>query len=293
MKRFLLSFPCVLLFLSSGQAGAFPGFGQPLPAAPEFAAELGAYNFEGIVALSNCSGSLVRFDDSRDSDKALVLSNGHCVKMIDPGLVIQNQAAVRSFDVLNASASKLGTVSSTKLVFATMTKTDVSLYQLKETYQDIEDKFQIQALTLSREAPVIDSSIEVLSGYWKRGYSCSVEAIAPILKEGNWSFQDSVRYSRPGCEVIGGTSGSPVLQAGSRTVIAVNNTVNESGKKCAVNNPCEVDKDGIITANKGVGYAQEVFWFYSCRNQAGVLDLNLPGCLLPKPAVKNLITNHE
>ena len=33
----------------------------------------GNYNFEGIVALSNCSGSLVRFETSRDSDPAMII----------------------------------------------------------------------------------------------------------------------------------------------------------------------------------------------------------------------------
>ena len=292
MTRFWQLLSIASMAMGSQSALAFPEFGQPLVLAPEFADDAAAYNFEGIVALSNCSGSIVRFDDSQDTDQALVLSNGHCVKLIDPGIVIQKQVVNRSFDVLSASATKLGTVSSKLLLYATMTKTDVSLYQLKETYQDILTKFKIQALTIARAAPESGASIEVISGYWKRGYSCTVDGIAPILKEGNWIFNDSLRYSRPGCEVIGGTSGSPVVAAGTRDLIAVNNTINESGKKCAVNNPCEVGADGSITAVKGVGYAQETFWFYSCRNAMGVLDLNLAGCLLPKPATLRSQTSH-
>ncbi len=41
---------------------------------PNFTAQ---YDFEGIVALSNCSGSLIRLENSKDSDKAMVLTNGH------------------------------------------------------------------------------------------------------------------------------------------------------------------------------------------------------------------------
>jgi hypothetical protein len=51
-----------------------------------------------------------------------------------------------------------------------------------------------------------------------------------------------------------------------------------------VNNPCEVDKDGNVTYQKGIGYAQQTYWIYSCRNAAGKIDLTTPGCLLPKPA---------
>ncbi|WP_176736765.1 trypsin-like peptidase domain-containing protein [Oligoflexus tunisiensis] len=283
MKRFLLSVPFAWYSLSA-EAITFPEFGKPLPDAPEFAAEAfaAAYDFEGIVALSNCSGSLVRFEDSLDSDQAMVLSNGHCVSMIQPGKVINNQSASRSFDVLSSTGSRLGRVTATKLLYATMTKTDMSLYLLKETYQEILNKYETQALTLASGEPSVGTDIEVISGYWKRGYSCQVEAIVDTLKEGNWTFSRSVRYSRPGCEVIGGTSGSPVIEKGSRMVLAVNNTINESGRECTVNNPCEVDKDGNITYQKGVGYAQQTHWIYSCRDADRNVDLTVPGCQLPR-----------
>ena len=35
-------------------------------------------DFTGIAALSNCSASLVRYAESVSTDKALVLTNGHC-----------------------------------------------------------------------------------------------------------------------------------------------------------------------------------------------------------------------
>jgi len=284
MKRFLLSVPFAFFSINAAQAITFPELGRALPNAQDFEAEAATYNFEGIVALSGCSGSIVRFDDSLDTDPALVLSNGHCVKLIDPGVVLSNQASSRSFDVLSPSAVKLGKITATKLLYATMTRTDMSLYQLKETYQDILTKYNTEALTLARTEPVVGADIEVISGYWKRGYLCQIESIAETLKEGTWTFLNSVRYSRPGCDVIGGTSGSPVIAMGTRTVVAVNNTINESGKKCEVNNPCEVGTDGQITYEKGVGYAQQTFWIYSCRNDQGKIDLNQEGCLLPKQA---------
>ncbi len=282
MKSLLLSIPFVLASAGALYAETMPEFGLPIPKKPVFAENLAAdYDFQGIVALSNCSGSLVRFDDSLDTDKAMVLSNGHCTGMIDPGKVVLNQSNTRSFDVLGAKANKLGTVRAQKLLYATMTKTDMSLYQLRETYADIRSKFNIEALTLSREAPELGTEIEVISGYWKRGYSCAVEAVAPVLKEGKWSFEDSIRYTST-CDVIGGTSGSPVLATGTRTVVAVNNTGNTSGRKCEVNNPCEVNEDGTIVYQKGYSYAQQTVWIYSCRNEQGVIDVQVPGCLLPR-----------
>jgi hypothetical protein len=282
MKSLLLSIPCLIASFSSLHADSMPEFGLPIPKTLDASENLTAdYNFEGILGLSNCSGSLVRFDDSQDTDKAMVLSNGHCTGMIDPGRIVLNQSNSRSFNVLDAKANKLGTVRAEKILYATMTKTDMSLYLLRETYADIRTKFKIDALTLSREAPELGAEIEVISGYWKRGYSCAVAAVAPVLKEGKWSFEDAIRYTST-CDVVGGTSGSPVLAAGTRTVVAVNNTGNTSGRKCEVNNPCEVNADGSVIYQKGYSYAQQTFWIYSCRNDQGEVDVQVPGCLLPR-----------
>ena len=68
------------------------------------------YDFEGIIALGNCSGSLIRFVDSQDDDPAVVLSNGHCVDLLDPGEVRLNQPDRRSFQILSPEARKLGSV---------------------------------------------------------------------------------------------------------------------------------------------------------------------------------------
>lgn len=281
MKRFVLMVSMGLWGLD--QAHAFPEFGKILPPAPDYAPVGSTYNFEGILALSGCSGSLVRFDDSLDSDPGLVLTNGHCVSMMSPGAVIVNRPAIRSFDILSQTGSKVGTIRSDILVYATMTKTDFALYRLQLSYQEIRERYNTEALLLARDLPEVGLPIEIISGYWKRGYSCEIESYAYTLKEGNWLFESSVRYSRPGCEVIGGTSGSPVLAAGTRTVVAVNNTINERGARCTINNPCEIDESGEVTYEKGFGYAQQTSWIYTCRNESGDIDLSVDGCLLPRP----------
>jgi len=73
-----------------------------------------------------------------------------------------------------------------------------------------------------------------------------------------------------------------VIKAGTRTVIGVNNTINEDGETCTMNNPCEVDQNGNRSAHRGYGYGQETYWVYSCLNQYNEIDLSVAGCLLPK-----------
>lgn len=243
------------------------------------------YDFEGIVELSNCSGSLIRFENSADTDKALVMTNGHCIGGFDflqPGEVRVNEPSSRRFTLMK-TIDDGAPIRAEMLLYATMTNTDVSLYRLTETYKQIETKHQIRALTLSSAHPEVDQEMEVVSGYWKRGYSCKVEAFIFELQEGDWMFKDSIRYSRPGCEVIGGTSGSPIVLKGTRQVIGINNTGNESGERCTQNNPCEINDKGDVFFQKGYSYGQQTYQIYTCLNEKNELDLDKKDCALPKP----------
>ncbi|MEV7545314.1 serine protease [Streptomyces sp. NPDC089915] len=268
----------VLSLLLTG-AAATPAVAQDL--APQRAA---AVTYAGTVALSNCSGSVVRAPGSQPNDPALVLSNGHCLEtgFPGPGEVLVNRASSRSFSLLNASGSKVATLRASKIAYGTMTDTDVSLYQLTQTYAQIQSKYGIAALTLDDARPAQGSAIKVVSGYWKRTYSCSVDGFAYRLKEGEWTWKDSVRYTSS-CNTIGGTSGSPVIDTTSGKVVAVNNTGNEDGQRCTDNNPCEVDQAGNVTVRQGINYAQQTYILVPCIGAGNQVDLNRPGCTLPKP----------
>ncbi|MEU8486151.1 serine protease [Streptomyces sp. NPDC048641] len=243
-----------------------------------------AVTFAGTVALSNCSGSVVRVPDSQPTDPALVMSNGHCLEsgFPGPGEVIVDQPSSRTFSLLNSGGSKVATLRANKIAYGTMTDTDVSLYQLTSTYKQIESSYGIKALELSASHPTAGTAITVVSGYWKKTYSCNVDGFAYRLKEGEWTWKDSVRYTST-CNTIGGTSGSPVVDQASGKVVAVNNTGNEDGARCTDNNPCEVDENGNVTVRKGINYAQETYGIVPCVGIGNKIDLSAAGCELPKP----------
>ncbi|MEU0248886.1 serine protease [Streptomyces sp. NPDC006235] len=241
-------------------------------------------NFAGTVALSNCSGSVVRMPDSEADDPALVMTNGHCLEsgFPGPGEVQVDKASSRTFSLLNASGSRVATLRAAKLAYATMTDTDVAFYQLTTSYGQIKSSYGISPLTLNDTHPVAGTAISIPSGYWKRIYSCDIDGFAYRLKEGDWTWKDSVRYTSA-CNTIGGTSGSPVVDQATGKVVAINNTGNEDGERCTVNNPCEVDKSGNVTVRKGINYAQETYQIPSCFGIDNKLDLSASGCVLPKP----------
>ncbi|MEV5242301.1 serine protease [Streptomyces cinnamoneus] len=285
MRRPLVSALATLLLTGATLAGAGTAQAGAAPQQQEKAgAEPKAVDFAGTVALSNCSGSLVRLPGSADNDPALVLTNGHCLESGMPGAgeVITDQPSSRTFGLLNSTAGKVATLRAVKVSYATMTDTDITVYELNTTYAKIKQQYGISALALSADHPVAGTPIKVVSGYWKRIYSCNIDGFVPQLREADWTWKDSVRYT-PSCNTIGGTSGSPVVDVNTGKVVAVNNTGNESGERCTMNNPCEVDANGNVTVRRGINYAQQTYGIAKCFAAGNKLDLGLPGCELPKP----------
>ncbi|MET7305752.1 MULTISPECIES: S1 family peptidase [unclassified Streptomyces] len=287
MKKPLVGALFAVLLLGAGTAPAVAATSHDAaaPTAKVAAPQaVKAVNFAGTVALSNCSGSVVRTAASLPSDPALVLSNGHCMEtgFPGPGEVVINRSSTRSFTLLNSAGTGVGTLRASKIAYGTMTDTDISLYQLTRTYAQIESTYGIKALELNAAHPVQGTAITVVSGYWKRTYSCNVDGFVYRLKEGEWTWKDSVRYTSA-CRTIGGTSGSPVIDNATGKVVAVNNTGNEDGQQCTDNNPCEVDESGNVTVRQGINYAQETYGIVPCIGTASKIDLNRAGCTLPKP----------
>ena len=244
------------------------------------------YDYNGIAKLSNCSGALVRFENSLPSDKGMILTNGHCVPrsgggFLLPNQFISNEAVSRTFKFLKHDGSVgSSSVAATKIMYATMTGTDMALYQLSNSFEQLTSTYAVDALTIASDHPVRNDPIEILSGYWQSGYSCHIEEFVFKMKEDEYFWNDSVRYSQDGCHTIHGTSGSPVISKTSGRIVAINNTGNDDGARCTMNNPCEISDRGDVSFKKGLSYAQQTYIIYSCLNVDGALDLATAGCKL-------------
>ena len=256
--------------------------GLALAAVPAHAVQ--AADLTSTIALDDCSASLVRFPASVAGDRAMMLTNGHCLPTMPPyGQVIQNVSASRSGTLLDGAGNSLGTVQADKVIYATMTGTDVALYELTDTYGSISSKYGATALTVNDAHPTDGASMYIPSSYWKQVWNCSVNGFVPTLREDQWTWHDSLRYSS-GCNTTHGTSGSPIIDSASGRIVGINNTGNDEGEMCTLNNPCEVAADGSTTATKGQSYGEETYWFTTCLNSSRAIDLTVPGCLLTKPA---------
>ncbi|GAA2500989.1 S1 family peptidase [Winogradskya humida] len=256
----------------------------PAQAAVKAAPAVQAVTLASTIALSNCSASLVRYPSSVSTDRAMMLTNGHCYEggFLSAGQVLQNRTSTRTGTLLSSTGASLGRVRADRVLYATMTGTDVTLYRLTSTYAALTSSYGVTALTISGSHPVSGTTMAIPSSYWKEIWNCSINGFVGELREDEWTWHDSIRYST-GCDTIPGTSGSPIVDTTTGQVVGINNTGNESGEMCTLDNPCEVAADGTTTVIEGQSYGQETYWFTTCLTSARVIDLTISGCLLTKP----------
>lgn len=119
------------------------------------------------------------------------------------------------------------------------------------------------------------------SSYLESVWSCQAEAVVPTLREGEYTSDEAIRYATE-CNTQPGSSGSPVVNAETGELVAVNSTSNRDGKECELDNPCEVDPEGTVF-HKGRGYATQTAAITACIGSGNVVDLTRQGCTLPKP----------
>jgi hypothetical protein len=263
-------------------AGLAAATGALIGAAPAQAAT--AVTLANTISLSNCSASLVRFPTSVSSDRAMMLTNGHCYEggFINAGVVLQNRTSTRSGTLLNSSGRALATVKADRVIYATMTGTDVTLYRLTSTFATLSSRYGATALTIAGAHPAAATSVAIPSSYWKEIWNCQISSFVPTLREDQWTWHDSLRYDAA-CDTIHGTSGSPIVSASTGQIVGINNTGNDDGEMCTLNNPCEVDTNGTTHAYQGQSYGEETYWFTTCVNASRTIDLTVAGCLLTKP----------
>jgi hypothetical protein len=241
-------------------------------------------DFAGTLNLGGCSGSLVRMPTSTDDDKAFLLTNGHCYEGAwpVPDEVLVNQPSHRVANLLDASGKRVALLQASKALYVSMTGTDVSLYQLDKSYRDLDRAYHVRPLTISAKRPTPGTAMKVVSGGLGKIFSCDVDQLVYRVLESGYMTKDVLRYTSA-CQTGPGSSGSPVVDAGTGEVIGINNTSNRDGGQCLMNNPCEMDRDGAISVHKGIAYGTETYWLTTCVAKGNRLDLSRPGCLLPKP----------
>lgn len=242
-----------------------------------------AGDFNGTADVDGCSGSVVRMPTSTDDDPALLLTSGHCFEgpLPVPDEVLVDQPSHRLVTLLDSSGAAAVKVHVARAAYVTMTGTDLALYRLEQTYRQLADEHGVRALAVSARRPKPGARIRVVSGSLGQVFDCRLESLVYRVLETGYVSKDAIRYASE-CNTRSGTSGSPVLSAGGK-VVGVNSTSNTEGGQCLLDNPCEMDRNGTITVRKGASYGTQTYWLTTCMAPGNVLDLEQPGCRLPRP----------
>lgn len=241
----------------------------------------------GFPAFPSCESSIVRTAASQDDDPALLLTNGHCIPNVDTSMKIPEKGAVivdKKVDAPLAFADAGGYAFSTaridRLLFATMTGTDVALYRLDTSFADLERK-GVRVLRVADAPPKVGDTVTLMAAdpFMGGPRGCTIEAVVPTLREAGYEQHDSLRMAEAErCVSQGGYSGAALLAPDGKTIVGVNNTSNHDGEKCKLDNPCEVSADGEKKIFRERPYGQQIVELNDCVAAGSVLDLDAAAC---------------
>ena len=249
--------------------------------------------FDSTVGIYNCSASLIQLPGARDSDRALVMTNGHCIKPV-LGRYMERGEVITDYSLRRIDASYFKEVSFyggsqpreltkaqlTDIVYATMDNTDLAILRTNKTYSQLKAS-GVKVRPFSTQRPSARTPIQIPSTYWNKAYSCQIDGFAHELHEGPWVWKDAMRYTASGCQVQPGSSGSPIVNANNGSIIGINNTYVEGGRECSLGNACEVDSSGRKSSFAERGYGTQTYYIPSCFSGSS-LAMNKYGCQLPK-----------
>jgi hypothetical protein len=240
--------------------------------------------FAGTARLPGCSGAVVRWPAALDTDRAVVISNGHCVRSPFLGAreVLVDQRRWMRIDLLDGAGEVATTVRGVRLQYAAMYRTDVSVLQLRETYADLAEA-GVTPLSLATEGPSRGDEVRIPSGYWREQRACTTTGTAYRLHEREWDWWRSIRLpALDGCAIRGGYSGSPIVDRTTGEVVGVANTGYAGGRRC-IDSACEENRRGVVRMVRNMNYGQQTWWLNTCLGADRRFDLEAPGCRLAEP----------
>ena len=242
------------------------------------------------VVAGDCSGSLFKMPGMDDSKKALVLTAGHCVGVgsLDgrypaDGEVFLNPPARNSVIVRTTKNERGEGLGYRRILFASMTGTDLAVIELEASLRQLVEKGYL-VYSLAPEIPKPGLTLE-FDSYNRDVHSiCEVDRIIPVVKEGPWTWENSVRLKvGPACRYQHGQSGTAGIDTRSKLIYAIAQTGYEGGPPCSLHNPCEVHPrtGATTTAEINQGYAIPTAALLGCYDQARrEFDFDLRTCKL-------------
>lgn len=248
--------------------------------------------FNGVGRYGNCTGTLIDSSELATAP-AYVITNGHCVStsLISESGVLLNQPEDSSKRMIfhyykGFTSETVEIVRNKEITFASMDQTDAAIVELNITLTELKAK-GICPFQISSSKPATGQKVQVVgvpltgmnaSNYGLRLSNCQIgETVA--IREGNYSFPVSFRHR---CSIVGGSSGSPVFETETYSIVGLVNTAVEdsalNNENCTLSKPCEVSSDGDISINTDDNYGQTIEYLSGCFDELGVFNHELNSC---------------
>lgn len=247
------------------------------------------------VSVNGCSGALFKMDGRKDSQKALVITNGHCVRLKAlrqdatdyPGACetifdIRGEAVTNSTTVLLHGAKGSFEGRAERLIFATMNGTDISIFELRESYATLAQRYGMSSLRLDPRPLADGDRVSVHAPVFNRTQSCTINGRVD-LAEGPYRTHNALRLSSE-CAIYNGFSGAPIIREDGHTFAGLANTHHDAeaqGPLCGFGKTCEVNRTtGELRAPAhDQSYGVAIDPLYTCFDgDAGEFDFRKDGC---------------
>lgn len=168
-----------------------------------------------------CSGAIVKFPDSKPTDKALLLTAGHCLPEghLEPGKTVSNVSVNSSKNTVEIHKGKdednhmnPKRTGITKVVYGTMTDTDIAVLETESTYLSLSAA-GIPAREIASDelsvGDVVSTPSPTLSNPFR---GCTISGTGLNKKVSGWSWHNFVEVSGSACTALReGGSGAPII----------------------------------------------------------------------------------
>ena len=245
----------------------------------------------GTAQFNGCAGVVFRSPASRPRDRAMLLTNGHCANTRPrPGHAIRRHRDRNLVLLQNAHGETVMRANTKRLVYATMTGTDVAVYRLDRTYASLRAS-GVKIRALAAHGPRVGQKVTMLAPQSGEDWTCRIGRVVPRLSEGGYTQVHALRYTfKSGCshrDAHGdgpghGDSGSPLVDRRTGRIVGIHNTGNDEGRRCVESNPCEINADGTKSSKQGRRYGQQTADLRGCLISRSRIALNRPGCTLTR-----------
>jgi hypothetical protein len=178
-----------------------------------------------------------------------------------------------------------------KIVYYTEFGTDLAVFEIDSTLSDLIDR-GIKPLSIDQISPNVGQKVRLIGAPLLRlnrdlrslhiTSECQITGKAN-LKNGEYSAPNSFVHN---CSSIEGFSGGPLIDVKTEKVVLINShgdAGDSSDPICTyASRPCEVDENGGVRSVPEHNYGQLLDALPSCFNNAGVFNLELEECRLPR-----------